>query len=33
VDYTLRKYVRKIKGGGPGAAFYTHEKTLFVEPG
>jgi predicted ribosome quality control (RQC) complex YloA/Tae2 family protein len=32
VDYTLRKYVKKQKGGAPGKAFYTQEKTLFVTP-
>lgn len=33
VDYTLRKYVRKAAGGGPGLATYTHEKTLHARPG
>lgn len=31
VDYTLKKYVRKPRGSGPGRAHYTHEKTLHVE--
>lgn len=31
VDYTLKKYVRKPKGGPKGTALYTHEKTLHVE--
>ncbi|MBI3945430.1 MAG: NFACT family protein [Armatimonadetes bacterium] len=33
VDYTLRKHVVKRRGSAPGAAQYTHEKTLHVEPG
>jgi predicted ribosome quality control (RQC) complex YloA/Tae2 family protein len=33
VDYTLKKYVRKPRGSGPGKALYTHEKTLHVEAG
>ncbi len=32
VDYTLKKYVRRMKGGKPGLVQYTHEKTLHVEP-
>ncbi|MCE9558184.1 MAG: NFACT family protein [Armatimonadetes bacterium] len=32
VDYTLKKYVRRAKGAGPGSVTYTHEKTLHVEP-
>jgi len=32
VDYTLRRYVRKVKGAPPGTVLYTHEKTLHVEP-
>jgi len=32
VDCTERRYVRKIKGAGPGAAAYSREKTLFVKP-
>jgi predicted ribosome quality control (RQC) complex YloA/Tae2 family protein len=31
VDYTLKKYVRKPKGSGPGKAFYSREKTLHIE--
>lgn len=31
VDYTQKRYVRKLKGG-PGLVQYTHEKTLFVDP-
>jgi predicted ribosome quality control (RQC) complex YloA/Tae2 family protein len=32
VDYTLRKYVRKQKGGPPGKALYVNERTLFITP-
>lgn len=32
VDYTLRKYVRRPRGGAPGFVTYTHEKTLDVTP-
>lgn len=32
VDYTERRYVRKMKDGAPGQVVFTHEKTLFVEP-
>ena len=32
VDYTERRYVRKMKKGAPGQVVFTHEKTLFVEP-
>jgi len=32
VDYTLRKYVRRPRGGAPGLVTYTHEKTLHVSP-
>lgn len=32
VDYTLKKYVRRIKGGALGVVQYSHEKTLHVEP-
>ena len=31
VDYVLKKYVRKPKGGAKGTALYTNEKTLHVE--
>ena len=33
VDYTERRYVRKMKNGNPGQVVFTREKTLFVEPG
>ena len=32
VDYTERRYVRKMKNGSPGQVVFTREKTLFVEP-
>ncbi len=32
VDYTLRKYVRPIKGGGPGFVNFREEKTIYVDP-
>jgi len=32
VDWTPRKYVRKIKGAPPGLVTYTHEQTLRVRP-
>lgn len=31
VDWTLVKYVRRIKGGGPGQVTYSREKTVFAE--
>ncbi len=31
VDYTLKKYVRKPRGGKAGTALYTHEKTLHID--
>ena len=31
VDYVLKKYVRKPKGGAKGTALYTNEKSLHVE--
>ncbi|MBF0288623.1 MAG: DUF814 domain-containing protein [SAR324 cluster bacterium] len=31
VDYTQRKYVRKIKGGEPGQVIYTQNKSILVE--
>ncbi|MDH4225270.1 MAG: NFACT RNA binding domain-containing protein [Deltaproteobacteria bacterium] len=31
VDYTQRKYVRKIKGGLPGQVTYSQHKTLWVD--
>ena len=33
VDYTERRYVRKMRNGSPGQVVFTREKTLFVEPG
>ena len=33
VDYTWFRYVVKPKGTAPGFVNYTHEKTLYVEPG
>jgi predicted ribosome quality control (RQC) complex YloA/Tae2 family protein len=32
VDYTPRKYVRKLPGGKPGLVTYTHEQTVRVSP-
>jgi predicted ribosome quality control (RQC) complex YloA/Tae2 family protein len=32
VDYTLQRYVRRMKGGGPGMVIYDHERTLQVRP-
>ncbi len=32
VDYTLQRYVRHMKGGGPGMVVYERERTLYVEP-
>ncbi|MGQ9496929.1 MAG: Rqc2 family fibronectin-binding protein [Desulfotomaculales bacterium] len=32
VDYTLRKYVRKLKGARPGFVIYTNEKTILSTP-
>ena len=32
VDYTLRKFVRRPKGGKPGQAIYRNQKTLLVRP-
>ncbi len=31
VDYTLKKYVRRPKGGAKGSVLYSHEKTLHVD--
>lgn len=31
VDYTLQRYVKKVKGGPPGLVTYTHEKTIRVD--
>jgi predicted ribosome quality control (RQC) complex YloA/Tae2 family protein len=32
VDYTLQRYVRHMKGGGPGMVIYDHERTIYAEP-
>jgi predicted ribosome quality control (RQC) complex YloA/Tae2 family protein len=32
VDYTLRKHVRKQRAAPPGLVWYTHAKSLIVEP-
>lgn len=32
VDYTLKKYVRRPKGGALGQALYSNEKTIHIEP-
>lgn len=32
VDYTQRKHVRKRPSAAPGLVFYTHAKTIYVEP-
>ena len=32
VDYTERRYVRKMRNGTPGQVIFSREKTLFVEP-
>lgn len=32
VDVTQRRYVRKIKGGGPGLVTYRNERTIPVQP-
>jgi predicted ribosome quality control (RQC) complex YloA/Tae2 family protein len=31
VDYTLKRYVRKVRGAPAGTVLYTHEKTLHVD--
>lgn len=33
VDYTLKRYVRKVRGAPAGTVVYTHEKTLHVDHG
>jgi predicted ribosome quality control (RQC) complex YloA/Tae2 family protein len=33
VDYTEQRYVRHMKGGGPGMVIYDRERTLRVAPG
>jgi predicted ribosome quality control (RQC) complex YloA/Tae2 family protein len=30
VDYTLQRYVRHMKNGGPGMVIYDHERTIYV---
>jgi predicted ribosome quality control (RQC) complex YloA/Tae2 family protein len=32
VDYTQQRYVRHMKGGGPGMVVYERERTIYVEP-
>ena len=32
VDYTQQRYVRHMKGGGPGMVIYEGERTLYVAP-
>jgi predicted ribosome quality control (RQC) complex YloA/Tae2 family protein len=32
VDYTLQRYVRHMKGGGPGMVIYEREKTIHAAP-
>ena len=32
IDYTLQKYVKHMKGGGPGMVIYERERTLYAEP-
>jgi predicted ribosome quality control (RQC) complex YloA/Tae2 family protein len=32
VEYTQRRHVHRIKGGGPGLVTYSHEKTIQVRP-
>ncbi|HZO73558.1 MAG TPA: NFACT RNA binding domain-containing protein [Ktedonobacteraceae bacterium] len=32
VDYTLQRYVRHMKGGGPGMVIYERERTIYVQP-
>ncbi|MBX5451677.1 MAG: NFACT family protein, partial [Thermogemmatispora sp.] len=32
VDYTLQRYVRHMKGGGPGMVVYDHERTIYARP-
>ena len=32
VDYTLLRYVKKVKGGPPGLVTYTQERTVRVDP-
>jgi predicted ribosome quality control (RQC) complex YloA/Tae2 family protein len=32
VDYTLQRYVRHMKGGGPGMVIYDRERTIYAAP-
>lgn len=32
VDYTAQRYVRHMKGGGPGMVIYERERTVYAEP-
>lgn len=32
VDYTLQRYVRHMKGGGPGMVIYERERTIYARP-
>jgi predicted ribosome quality control (RQC) complex YloA/Tae2 family protein len=32
IDYTLQRYVRHMKGGGPGMVIYERERTIYAEP-
>ena len=32
VDYTFQRYVRHMKGGGPGMVIYERERTIYVAP-
>jgi predicted ribosome quality control (RQC) complex YloA/Tae2 family protein len=32
VDYTLQRYVRHMKGGGPGMVIYERERTIYSHP-
>jgi predicted ribosome quality control (RQC) complex YloA/Tae2 family protein len=32
VDYTTVRYVRHMKGGGPGMVIYERERTIYVQP-
>ena len=32
VDYTLRRYVKKLSGAAPGKVVYTHQKTAYMTP-
>ncbi len=32
VDYTMKRYVRKVRSAPLGTVLYTHEKTIYVDP-